>query len=346
MNTVFVIGAGASKEVNLPTGNELKSRIAELLDIRYSISQKISGDDLITYALHSLAKIDHRQPGDINPYLVESWHIRDALPQAISIDNFIDSQKGNDKIATCGKLAIIRSILEAEKNSKLYHIKKDGHNKYSFSMLGKTWYESFFQILCENCSKNDIENRFKKISLIIFNYDRCVEHFIYHALQNYYRITETQAAGLMKTIKIYHPYGIVGSLPWQNLTHANIEYGGEPNPQQLIDLSKTIKTFTEGTDPQSSEIDEIKNHMILADKIIYLGFAFHKLNMQLLTPKVKPPKKHISFYASALGISEDNVEVIKKQIADSYSPTKVTVKMINKNCHGVFEEYWKSISFA
>jgi hypothetical protein len=31
MKTVFVIGAGASKEANLPTGSELKVQIANLL---------------------------------------------------------------------------------------------------------------------------------------------------------------------------------------------------------------------------------------------------------------------------------------------------------------------------
>ncbi|MCP4585501.1 hypothetical protein, partial [Pseudoalteromonas sp.] len=119
MNTVFVIGAGASKEANLPTGRELKDKISRLLDIRFDYRQQKHGDYLVVNALRELVKGEDGRSDDINPYIHEAWHIRDALPQAISIDNFIDSQRGNEKIAICGKLAIVRSILEAEKNSIL-----------------------------------------------------------------------------------------------------------------------------------------------------------------------------------------------------------------------------------
>ena len=36
MNTVFVVGAGASAEAKLPTGLDLKRIIAQLLDLRYN----------------------------------------------------------------------------------------------------------------------------------------------------------------------------------------------------------------------------------------------------------------------------------------------------------------------
>jgi len=52
-NTVFVIGAGASKEAGLPTGYELKSKISKLLDIRFDQfgSKQKSGDYQIMAAL-------------------------------------------------------------------------------------------------------------------------------------------------------------------------------------------------------------------------------------------------------------------------------------------------------
>ena len=56
--TVFVIGAGASKEANLPTGFELKGRIAKLLDIDFDFHKQISGDYKIVSALSALANID------------------------------------------------------------------------------------------------------------------------------------------------------------------------------------------------------------------------------------------------------------------------------------------------
>ena len=39
INTVFVVGAGDSKEANLPTGNELKNHISSSLDFRLDSGQ-------------------------------------------------------------------------------------------------------------------------------------------------------------------------------------------------------------------------------------------------------------------------------------------------------------------
>lgn len=55
--TVFIVGAGASCEAGLPSGDTLKERIAELLDIRFNDwgSDQISGDRRIVKALREAA---------------------------------------------------------------------------------------------------------------------------------------------------------------------------------------------------------------------------------------------------------------------------------------------------
>lgn len=345
-NTVFVIGAGASKEANLPTGYELKSKISKLLDIRFSGGyQQISGDYVITDALRRLVLNSDGRSGDINPYLHEAWHIRDALPQAISIDNFIDAHRDNDKIALCGKLAIVRSILDAEKNSLLYFERSRVDSNINFSRLEKTWYIPFLQLLTENCHKTELTERFKSITLIVFNYDRCIEHFIYYALQNYYRLSGAEAAELVKNINIYHPYGDVGTLPWVDQNGA-MEFGIEPNANQLLELSQKIKTFTEGTDPEASKILEIRKHMGIADRVVFLGFAFHKLNMQLITPALLDDTNNseIKCFATTSGISHSDQEVIDEQINELYR-SRIKVNMANMYCGDFFAEYRRSLSF-
>lgn len=343
--TVFVIGAGASEEAKLPTGHDLKKKIANLLDMRFEFYKQETGDYLIADALREHVKLPDGRGGDINPYLHEAWHIRDALPQAISIDNFIDSQRDNEKIALCGKLAIVRSILDAEKNSHLFFDKFGRNPGLNYSLLEKTWYISFFQLLTENCEVNDLEKRFKSVALIVFNYDRCIEHFLYNALQNYYRVTEAEAASLVKNIEIFHPYGSVGFLPWRQLG-AEMEFGAKPNAKQLLDLTNKIKTFTEGTEPGSSDILSIKKHMCNAGKLVFLGFAFHKLNMQLITTENcdrQRGKKPIC-YATTLGISNSDKEVIENQVNNLYS-TNINVKMENLVCSEFFSEFWRSLAF-
>jgi len=239
-NTVYVIGAGASKEANLPTGDELKSEISQLLDIRFDFHDQISGDYIITEALRLAVQNLDGNSGNINEYFHAASHIKEALPQSISIDNFIDANRGDNNIELCGKLAIVRSILEAERKSLLYFENRRIDSTLNFTSLQKTWYTPFFKLLTENCSKDDLKERFKTITMIIFNYDRCIEHFIFNALQNYYRISEQEAAELVNSVNIYHPYGDVGDLPWMNQKE-RMEFGEEPGANRLLGLSQKIK---------------------------------------------------------------------------------------------------------
>lgn len=348
-STVFVIGAGASKEADLPTGDELKEKISDLLNMRFNDfgSRLESGDNVIVGSLRLHARQPDGQQGDINPFLHEAWHIVDAMPQAISIDNFMDTQSDNDKIALCGKLAIVRSILDAEGNSLLRFDRTRGDSTIDFSGLKNTWYIPFFQLLTGNCRKNDLEKRFKSTTLIIFNYDRCIEHYLSHALQNYYKISEPESAELINHIHIYHPYGDVGTLPWV-MQNGAMPFGEKPSSEKLLELAKNIKTFTEGTDPGSSEIEEIQTKIGQATRLVFLGFAFHPSNMQLMTSSEfeYPQRKAIECYATTFRTSEANKRVIVEQIRGLYNKKIQTVtETADLQCHPFFDEYWKSLSF-
>jgi hypothetical protein len=340
---IFVIGAGASKEANLPTGLELKGKIANLVDIRFQrYSSQISGDHLITEALRSLVRKEEGGTRDINPYLHEGWHIRDALPLAISIDNFIDSQRDNEKIKLMGKLGIVRSILEAENRSLLFYDKTRVESSIKYGNIIETWYLPFFQLLTENCEKKELSKRLSKIVLIIFNYDRCVEHFLHEAIQQYYKTDRNEAAELLSSIEIFHPYGKVGSLPWES-DGFKIDFGAEPSAEDLLRLSDEIKTFTEGTDPDSSEILTIKSNIMTAKILVFMGFAFHKLNMSLISPQ-DIQKTSVKCFASAFGLSDSDKIAVKDQISRLYQ-ADVDINIATLPCYKFLTEYWRSLAF-
>jgi len=344
-NTVYIIGAGASQEVNLPTGYELKRMIAELLDMDFDYDKQTRGDRLIVMALREYVKQSDDRRGDINPYLEEAQHIKDAMPQAISIDNFIDTQKGKDALALCGKLSIIRAILKSEKDSLLYFKKDHVDSTIQFGALENTWYLPFFQLITENCGKDDLEGRLKSISLIVFNYDRCIEHFLLYAFKNYYRVSEQEASKLVSYINIYHPYGKVGHLPWQDPNNAT-EYGETPKALKLLKLVESIKTFTEGTNPDSSDIVQIKEEINNAERLVFLGFAFHKLNMEFLKPKnvSQLDKTHRKVFATALGMSLSDKNIVISQINGLFK-NAVYSELSNLTCKKLFSEFWRSLSF-
>jgi hypothetical protein len=143
--TVFVIGAGASKEACLPVGAELRESITVALDLRVERFIRVSGDDTIVEALRLAAAAEDPPLGDINPYLHAARQICKAMPLDISIDNFINTHQGDAKIERCGKLAIVRTILTAEKDS--LYVDRTGPGTIDYRRLDGTWFNTLFQLL-------------------------------------------------------------------------------------------------------------------------------------------------------------------------------------------------------
>lgn len=339
----IVVGAGASKEYSFPIGSELKSQITKLLDIQFEhgVSQN-RGDHLIMDAFRRIRLADE----DVNEYLYASWRIRDSLPQAPSIDQFIHTQRGDKRIETCGKLAIARAILKAEAGSSLY-IRRDGHKEtIDFSRVQNTWLESLFRVVIDGCTIDDLDERFSAIVLVVFNYDRCIEHYLFHALRNYYNIDQSHATQLINRIRIFHPYGSVGKLPWQDPVD-HVAYGAEPRIDQLLKLKDQIKTFTEGTDPDSSDMAAIRAALGFAPRVLFLGFAYHQLNLALLSPRRTLPEGGTQrIIGTALGLSDADCAEIKSELADAFACTPDQISLRNDlTAAGVFGEYTRALSF-
>lgn len=343
---VFVVGAGASFEAKLPLGADLKKKIAKLLDIRYDYN-KISGDDLIDSAFRLLVQNENGRPGDIKPLLHASWRIRDAMPQAISIDNFVDAHRSEPLIAQCGKLAIARSILHAESESLLVIKPGNIYNRLNFQALETSWYNGFFQLLTENCQLADLSQRFSQVAVICFNYDRCIQHYLFHALQNYYGISPEDAAKVLSDLEFHHPYGVVGSLPWAR-TIDSIAFGSTPSAQQLVKLAEQIKTFTEGSNERTSDIARVRDVLASAERIAFLGFAFHRLNVELLFPPQGRaiPTKTCSVYATGVGISEPDARVISEELFELGGLNPMSTYIAREvSCAKLFNEFRRSLSF-
>jgi hypothetical protein len=345
--TLIVVGAGASAELGLPTGHDLKKNIAKLLDIRFDDwgRSMVSGDSTIFEALRSYAH--HAGEPNVNPYVHAARRIRDAMPQAISIDNFIDSHHDDTRLTLCGKLGIVRGILNAERKSALHVDMRTDKRHPNFSTFSDTWFEPIMQLLTQSCQLSGIEDRLSRLTFIIFNYDRCVEQFLYHGLQNYYGIDEAAAAALLRNLKIYHPYGAVGSLPWQSGAH-RIEFGDDPSVGTLLQLAKEIRTFTEGTDPGASDIKELRAKVRDADVALFLGFAYHSMNLALLqaeSPHRAPNRA--KYFGTTFGMSQSDTDLVKEDLLSVASVMPGNIVLRNDlKCAGFIREHWRSLSIA
>lgn len=310
---VLVVGAGASNEVGLPLGSDLKKKIAVALNHQYEFNQlkRGSGSLLIEGAYKLIVqKANNGLMGDINPHIQAGWMVRDGMSQALSIDNYLDAHKDNHLMIESAKLAIAEVILDSERSSILHLNPLEQKHKLNFSALENTWYGHFFKLLTEGCQVEKIAERLSSVAIVTFNYDRCIEQYLHEALMNYYHIDSHDALELMGALQVFHPYGYLGELKWPS-TFPNVNFGDEIHPHQLIEVAKKIKTFTEGTDEDGSEIVEIRECVDGAEKIAFLGFAYGKQNLDLLySPK---SLEHISLarvYGTAYKISAVNTKMI------------------------------------
>jgi hypothetical protein len=312
----FVLGAGSSFEVGMPTGADLKDKIAESVRFEASVFGEISGGDRQIWTAMQTLATGPRNSHTLNDYFQAARRIADGAPQAPSIDNFIDSNRSNPVIASVGKLAIANAILKAEQSGALYIDPHNAYNKINFSDLSNTWFLAFFQLICMNAQEEDLPDRFRKVRVVTFNYDRTLEHYLFHSIQNYYGCNGDRAKEILAHLEVYHPYGKVGNLPWQEAGPV-VDYGGQVTISDLITVAATLKTFTEGTSVRESEIEEIRESIIGADTLVFLGFAFHELNLKLLfdfnqNNYVQRPRQ---VFGTAFRISESNAASIKSTLA-------------------------------
>ncbi len=358
---VFVVGAGASHEVGLPLGAELRESIAKLLDFRYddflsNVRDEKYGDHLILAAFHFL---------DIRPLYEASLRIREAMLQADPpIDKFLDDNCSEPDIVQCGKLAIVRSILLAESESSLFIDPGNATNELNFQAVEKTWYQGFFELLTENCeTQPDLERRFSQVAVVCFNYDRCIQHFLLNALVKYYRLDRASAATVLENLEFHHPYGVVGSLPWEVSPNQGVEFGETFPPfpvykpdsipsefvKKLVKLTEQIKTFSEGSSAEGG-FDRVRELLGTADRLAFLGFAFHRQNVKLLfPPSGKGATRSCKVLATGFGISDSesrSISDISDELArlGGFERSSINIALGVK-CSELFDEYGKSLSF-
>lgn len=151
---------------------------------------------------------------------------------------------------------------------------------------------------------------------------------------------------LLNSVQFYHPYGsrrnspLAGSKEISPPSVKNFDLTRSENARQ-------IKTFTEGADPDSSKICEIREEVATSDNLLFLGFAFHKLNMQLVSPSTTgiDETSQKRAFATAFGISKSDCSAIVAEICSMRGSPKTEIRN-DLTCAAIFSEYTRGISLA
>jgi hypothetical protein len=306
--TLFIIGAGAGFDIDVPVGRALAQDIAQrtLVKLDHGQLSKATVDEDL-----ALSFFERGDP-KANEYIKAFQLIRNGVLLANSIDDFLNIHEDSPEVVTVGKAAIVRSILHAERHCKLYVDPSNIYNKLDVARIRDSWFVKFMQVLGPGRKVHEVESVLDNVSFINFNYDRCLEYFLRHALALMYGIEPKQASEIVAKANISHPYGSVGPLervPFGGIEHSRLDYR---------DLSQAIKTYTERIEEQEI-LQNIKSAVREARCLVFLGFAYHKQNMSLLKPA--PSRKVKQIYGTAYEMSDSDVSEVVEELG-SYFPSR------------------------
>lgn len=204
--TLFIVGAGASYEAGLPTGVALAKIIREKMDVHFGdTNQLIGGGD---HGLYAHIRNTYRQDGDA--FWKAANRIKAGLGFAQSIDDFLDQHRSDACVNLYGKTAIVRSILEAEAKSKFFFDPFRRPDEFHPDKFADTWFAKFMYMLGRRVARENVSGIFDNVRFIVFNYDRCVEHFLFNAIKRLYNLSDDEASSIIDELQIIHPSVLSG----------------------------------------------------------------------------------------------------------------------------------------
>ena len=279
IETVLVLGAGASMPFGFPSGRKLVALISDMLN-----------GDSPTVAL--LEKHGYEKE--------QIWRFRKnlVLSGRSSVDEFLEYRTD---FLDVGKEAIASALLRCEQTTNLFNVNKDNN-----------WYQYLFGLL--NTSFDEFDQN--KLAIITFNYDRSFEHYLFTALQHAYNKNDEECAEKLNKIPIVHVYGKLGRLPWEKTRYSLVPYDLVKHTDKLGLFvgrgGKNIKIIHEDIekDPEFNQAFEL---LIAAEHIYFLGFGFNETNLKrlriesLLHPDV--PDKFIC--GTSHGLSQRQNQLVK-----------------------------------
>jgi hypothetical protein len=327
--TVFVIGAGASFDLKLPLGTELRNRIAaELGKLRVDSVGRLEGPNELIRAMKIKSatpdgKVDNSK---LHQHLRAARHIAANLPLVRSIDEFVDQHAGNEHIEFMSKLAIASEILKAEKGSILL-TGPDHQRRLNTQVLidQRAWLMQLWYLLRDGARAQDPRAVFENVSFVVFNYDRCVEEFFVRALESLFQVPGAQAWEIVNELNIVHPYGLVSSAG----VSGREAFGATENVD-LGAVASGIRTYCESErDPQLMQT--LSNAIDQANNLVFIGFAFHDQNMDFFSSNASGG--YPTAYSTAVGLPHQQWDDIKTMLRHQLKRPSVASAKFNMIFH-------------
>lgn len=281
--TVLILGAGASYPYGFPLGKQLY-------------------DDVIRNAQHKNHQILQRVLGTSGGAILEFIN---ALSYSgyESVDAFLE--KREDFISR-GKSAIALEIMGHEQLNIQEIFSTENTADTNSAPRGK-WYKLLR--LAINLDPEWIDQN--EISILTYNYDRSLEHFLFNAIMHSYNKSEDEARSLLSYIPIMHLHGALGSLPWEKKEKPR-DYGCKITEDIVRRHLNSIRIMNE----RIEESEDFLNALSIienADRVLFLGFGFGDTNLKRILSSINKPK-YVA--GTAIGLSRYERKMIENLLRD------------------------------
>ena len=285
------MGAGASKDFGLPLGIELAASIRGSLHAELTMPAG-QARPLIDTALLSGASGDYGEA---------ARDLCGGLISARSIDRLLDSRKDRPLVVSLGKLGVVSAIAQREAASYIGQAvdSRDWPMVHTAMVQSnESWLARLFSLLQEGVPPSKASSIFASFGFVTFNYDRSIQRYLHLAFQQVMTKSFKEAAELVDAIPIIHVYGSLGSLPSPQVQ--GVPFG--PSGEYLQQSAASIRTFTEGA--ADGTMGHARSLIQTADLIVFLGFAFDPLNVDVLFERALHDEQ--SVIGTRLGLADSD----------------------------------------
>jgi len=264
--TVLILGAGASKPYHFPLGSELITLVSSQHAIRY-FDQAREHFEMINADWRAFKTA-----------------IQNAQPP--SVDDFLEERQEHEKI---GRLCIAGALMPCEHRAKT--------QMFEAGQGSRHWYRELWHLM----SAPFEEFQENKLSIVTFNYDRSLEHYLFTALKSRFKKSDTECAEKLAD-KVIHVYGQLGCLPWQASEVTQMVPFGEASPDNIRHAADGIQIM-HIAEETSDEFECARKVIAGAKRVLFLGFGFHATNMKRLgfTPPCENPPG-LDLYGTFVGL--------------------------------------------
>jgi hypothetical protein len=238
-----------------------------------------------------------------------------------------------------GKVAIASAILAAERESTLGSTRGNNPNDIYRAMtnLNNCWLKYVLTALSPGTHRRKIDDIFSDVAFVTFNYDRCIEQYLYWAFQKASGTSAQDAAHILASIPIVHVYGDLGRLPFQNGVAPVVSFGSKASIKPHI--YERIKTYTE-EDHDEQNLANVHALVRNAKRIIFLGLGYHERNMELLFA-AGPPRPDAVIWGTSLNPDQTRLLAVQESLRDPMR--KRGARLESSACAPFLRNFWSAI---